>query len=177
VSPTTRRAALGALAGVPAPALPAVAIAAAAPPDADADAELIALAAEIDQLCGLGEEIYAKRVDPFDETFNSLMDEAIAARDLDPMAKAFSFSRRVGREAAIKERAEVDEQAGRLFERMVALSAKTQAGRAAQVRTLLTFVHNEEWRGPSRDMDWEKERTRALLGNLAGMSEEELAAI
>ena len=26
-------------------------------------------------------------------------------------------------------------------------------------------------------MDWEKERTRALLGNLAGMSEEELAAL
>ena len=59
----------------------------------------------------------------------------------------------------------------------MASSAKTQAGRAAQVRALLTFVHTEEWRGPSRDMDWEKERTRALLGNLAGMSEEELAAI
>ncbi len=79
------------------------------------------------------------------------------------MAKAFAYSRAVGREAAIKEQAELDDQAGRLFERMVALSAKTQAGRPAQVRTLLTFVHTEEWRGPSDDMDWEKERTRALL--------------
>lgn len=92
------------------------------------------------------------------------------------MAKAFAYSRAVGREAAIKEQAELDDQAGRLFERTVALSAKTQAGRPAQVRTLLTFVHTEEWPGPSDDMDWGKERTRALLGNLAGMTEE-IAAI
>ena len=128
-------------------------------------------------------EIYAKRVDPFEETFDSLLDEAVAARDLNPADwkehydKAVSYSHEIGREAAIKERAELDDRAGRLFERMVALSAKTRAGRAAQVRTLLTFVHTEEWRGPSDDMDWEKERTRALLGNLAGMTEEELAAI
>ena len=79
------------------------------------------------------------------------------------MAKAFAYSRAVGREAAIKEQAELDDQAGRLFERMVALSAKTQAGRPAQVRTLLTFVHTEEWRGPSDNMDTEQRRPRALL--------------
>lgn len=130
----TRRAALCALAGLSALAIPTVAIAAAVPPGADA--ELVALAAEIERLSGLGKEIYAKRVNPFRETFDSLIDEALAAGDLDPMAKAFSYSREVGREAAIKERAELDNQAGRLFERMVASSAKTQAGRAAQVRAL-----------------------------------------
>jgi hypothetical protein len=47
----------------------------------------------------------------------------------------------------------------------------------AKVRTLLTFVHNDEWRGPAVDLDWEKEQTRALLGQFAGMSEDDLAAI
>jgi hypothetical protein len=78
MSAPTRRAALGALASVPALAIPAVAIAGAP------DAEILALAAEIDRLCALGEEIYAKRVDPFEETFDSLLDEAVAARDLNP---------------------------------------------------------------------------------------------
>jgi hypothetical protein len=35
-----------------------------------------------------------------------------------------------------------------------------------------------EWRGPADDLDdWQKEQTRALLGEFAGMSEEELAAV
>ena len=53
----------------------------------------------------------------------------------------------------------------------------TQAGKIAKVRTLLTFVHNDEWRGPTADLDWEKGQTRALLGEFAGMSEDELPAI
>ena len=107
----TRRAALGALAVVPALALPAVAIAAAAPPDADA--ELIALAAEIDRLCALNHEIYAKRIDPFHETFEGLMDEALVVRadQTDFKArwdKAWEYSRESGREAGIGEADAVD---------------------------------------------------------------------
>ena len=61
---------------------------------------------------------------------------------------------------------------------MLAIPAATQAGKIAKVRTLLTFVHTaDEWRGPAADLDWEKEQTRALLGQFAGMTEEELAAI
>ena len=33
----------------------------------------------------------------------------------------------------------------------------------------------DEWRGPKSNLDWEIEQARALLGEFAGMSEEELA--
>jgi hypothetical protein len=180
MTPTTRRAALGALAGASALALPAVAVAAMA---SDADAELIALAAEIERLRAVGEEIYAERVDPFDETFNSLMDEALAARGCDPAhfeehwAKAWAYSRESGRDAAVKERNEIDSQADRLWARMMAVPAASQAGRSAKVRALLMHVCANEWRGPACDLDWDKEQARALLAEFAGMTEEELAAI
>jgi hypothetical protein len=172
---STRRAALCALASASALALPAVAVAAVAPPDADA--ELITLAAEIERLVALGEEISAKRVDPFDETFNSLLDEAIAAGGPDITAKAYSYSREVGRDAAIKEQEELEEQADRLWAGMMAIPAATQAGRAAKVRALLVHVMRDGWLGPGRDLDWPQEQARALLGQFAGMSEEELADI
>jgi hypothetical protein len=172
---TTRRAALTALAGVSALAMPAVAIAAAAPPNADA--ELVALAAEIERLNALGEAIYAERVDPFEEKFNALLDHALLTQDRTKWNEAFAYSHEVGREAAIREQQEVDNRAGSLWARMLAIPAATQAGKIAKVRILLTFVHNDEWRGPTADLDWEKEQTRALLGQFAGMTEEELAAI
>jgi hypothetical protein len=173
----TRRAALGALASASALALPAVAVAAVAPP---ADAELIALAAEIERLCALGEEIYAKRVDPFQETFDSLIGEMIAAPRGDQakhMDKAFAYSREVGRDAAIKERNDLDDESDRLWKQMMAIPAATQAGRAAKVRSLLMHACADEWRGPCADLDWDKDQARALLGQFAGMSEEELAAV
>jgi hypothetical protein len=176
----TRRAALTALASVPALALPAVA--AATPNDAD-DAELITLAAEIDRLLALGEDIYAKGVDPSEETSQSLMKEALDARrrnqtDFDERwEKAWAYSRESGREAAIKEQAQLASQADRLWARMMAIPASTQAGRAAKVRALLTHVCPSEWRGPTGPLDWEIQETRALLGQFAGMTEEELAAI
>jgi hypothetical protein len=34
-----------------------------------------------------------------------------------------------------------------------------------------------EWRGPAGDLDWDIQQARALLGQFAGMTEEELAAI
>jgi len=174
----TRRAALCALAGASALALPAVAVAAAVP--SDADAELIALAAQIERLVALGEEIYEERVDPFQETFDNLIGEMIAAPRGDQaehLDKAFAYSREVGRDAAIKERNDLDDEADRLWARMMAIPAATQAGRAAKVRALLVHVMCDGWLGPGRDLDWDKEQMRALLGNLAGMTEEELAAI
>jgi hypothetical protein len=41
----------------------------------------------------------------------------------------------------------------------------------------VAHVCANEWRGPASDLDWDKEQARALLGEFAGMSEEQLAAI
>jgi len=170
----TRRDALGALAGASALALPAVAIAAVSP--AGDDSELIALAAEIQRLCAQGEEVYAKGIAPFNETVYGFVHSTSGSPEA-ALDEAFAYSHKVGREAAIKERADIDEQADRLWTRMMAIPASTQAGRAAKVRALLTHVCSE-WRGPASDVDnWQIEQVRALLGEFAGMSEEELAAI
>jgi hypothetical protein len=57
---------------------------------------------------------------------------------------------------------------------MTTIAAATPAGRAAKVRALLAHVCPDTWRGPSSDLDWEIQQARALLGEFAGMSEEEL---
>ena len=90
------------------------------------------------------------------------------------MAVAFAYSDEIGREAAIEERNELDVEIDRLWERMTTIPAATPAGRAAKVRALLAHVQ-PEWRGPKDDLDWAIGQTRALLGEFAGMSEEELA--
>jgi len=72
-------AALAALAGASPLAMPAVAVAVVAPPDADA--KLVALAGEIEWLCAPNDQIYEKRIDPFQETNWSLVAESNAARD------------------------------------------------------------------------------------------------
>jgi hypothetical protein len=52
-----------------------------------------------------------------------------------------------------------------------------QAGRAAKVRALLVHVMRSEWLGADGDLDWDKRQARALLGEFAGMSAEELADV
>ena len=140
------------------------------------DAELVALAAEIDRLCAIGKEIYARRFDPFEETFQGLLRDGPGPWK-EQAALAFAYSDEVGRDAAIEERAELDLEIDRLWIRMTTIPAATPAGRAAKVRALLTHVCPSEWRGPSDDLDWEIQQARALLGEFAGMGEEELAAI
>jgi hypothetical protein len=49
--------------------------------------------------------------------------------------------------------------------------------RAATISALLVHALGGEWRGQARELDWERESTRALLGEFAGMSADELAAI
>jgi hypothetical protein len=125
---TNRRAILrGILAGsvAAATALPATGANAAE----GADSEILALEAEIRRLGDAAEEIYATRVWPFDDVFFDL-----AGVDLEA---AFAFSRDSEREGAIKEGAAIHDRAGKLFDRMLALPAHTQAGRAAKVRTFL----------------------------------------
>jgi hypothetical protein len=133
-----------------------------------ADSEIFALEAEIRRLDDAASEFQTKRVDPFDDAWHALV-----VTDLNA-ARAFGDDS--GREKAVEEIEEIHLQGGRLFDRMVALPAHTQAGRAAKVRTLLWYVA-ADWRGPSIDLDWEIDAARKLLGEFAGMSEEELAAV
>jgi hypothetical protein len=165
---TNRRAVLGAIlagAAVAATALPATV----APAFASADAEILALEAEISRLNATANEIQAQRVEPFEAVWQTLV-----AADL---RAAHIFSESSGREKAVVETEEIDRQAGELFDRMMATPAQTQAGRAAKVRTLLCYVAGKDWRGPSDDLDWEIGAARKLLGEFAGMNEEELAAV
>jgi hypothetical protein len=112
-----------------------------------------------------------------------LINDALLAVKRDPAgwkehsAKAWDYSREIGRDAGIEERAKVDERADRLWARMMAIPAATPAGSAAKVRALLVHVCTDDWRGPACDLDWDKEQARALLGEFAGMSKEELGAI
>jgi hypothetical protein len=116
-------------------------------------------------------DILRARVKPFDAEF----ERVATSRD---SAAAFAFSEQCGREAAMDEQDELFARAEELYERMRAIPALTQAGRAAKVRALIAHVHalDDTWKGRSDDLDWGKGLTRALLGELAGMSEDELAA-
>jgi hypothetical protein len=72
---------------------------------------------------------------------------------------------------------ELEVRANRLLERIVALPAQTQTGRAAKVRTLLSFALGPDWRGAEQDLDYDIALARAVLGEFAGMSPQELAAV
>jgi hypothetical protein len=180
--PTDRRAVLGAiLAGAAGVVASVPAVASAVIPE-NADAELIALADEIPRIYALREEIHATRISPYDEKFAELMQDAAQAAHSEPgrwkelSAPAWDYSRETGRTAAGEESADLDEQADRVWRRMMAIPAATQVGRAAKVRVLLTHVC-DNCRGDASDLDWDIEQTRALLGEFAGLGEDELAAI
>jgi hypothetical protein len=171
--PNSRRAVLrsiivagAAVATVPAAGAMAATIASAAD---GADSELFALEAAIGRLDATAREIDAKRVQPFEDEWYALV--------LSDYPASRAFSAESGREAAVVECERLTSQGASLFARMIALPAQTQAGRAAKVRTFLSFVANDDWRGPSRDLDWEIEGARKLLGEFAGMTEEELANV
>ena len=65
---------------------------------------------------------------------------------------------------------------------MLQMPAHTQPGRAAKVKALLYHVvlhvkGHPIWRGTSDDLDYEIQMARSLLGQFAGMTEEELAKV
>jgi hypothetical protein len=113
--------------------------------------------------------IQARRVEPFEDEFLALATTNWKA--------ACAFGDASGRDAAIEEVNALDEQNDVLFRQMMSIPATTQPGRAAKVRALMVHALGDEWRGPSCDLDWEKEEARKLLGEFAGMTEDELAAI
>jgi hypothetical protein len=60
-----------------------------------------------------------------------------------------------------------------------ALAAATEAGRRAKVRVALKLAHcrRDLWRGSADDLDYSTHVIRGLLGEFAGMTEEELANV
>jgi hypothetical protein len=61
---------------------------------------------------------------------------------------------------------------------MMAVPCATQSGRSAKVRVLLIYVLGMTWRGSAEEVDdWAIEQARALLGEFAGISAEELADV
>ena len=171
----SRRAALALLGAAPALAiLPAAALATA--PTVAGDGEILALSSEVLGRCAAADQFMSKRIWPFDEQFEHLLhDDPRPAEER--IAAAFAYSVETGRDAAIGDLADFGEETDRLFDRMMAIPATTQPGRAAKVRALLVHVMRNDWRGPAGPLDWEKEQARALLGEFAGMSAEDLAAV
>ncbi len=166
--PADRRAVLrslfaaGALSSIPTGAVSAEAFAA-------PDVEILALAAELVRVQRRLDDIKTTRVDPFEEEWSALL-----MRD---WAAAETFGLTSGRTAAIEEIERIDLAAVPAFRRMMALPARTQAGKAAKVRAVLTYVLTDEWRGPAADLDWDKEQVRALLAEFSGMNEAEVANV
>ena len=153
-APKTRRAALAALASVSALAIPVVAIAATA---SDGSAEIIALSAEILRRDGLATPERA-RIELLLEQFDGRPHES-------PHWDTFG------------DLEECEEETNLLFDRMMAIPAATQAARAAKVRAFLVYVECNNWRGPADPLDWQDKQARALLGEFAGMSAEEIANV
>jgi hypothetical protein len=86
-----------------------------------------------------------------------------------------SRGRIVGEWSATDEVDKIDKRVDAVFEQLLALPTKTQPGTPAEVRATLVML-NDGWREPSACMDDDNDRVRAALGNLAGLSEEKLAA-
>ena len=168
----SRRALLGAIAAAP------LAVAAATPALAEGyDAELLALEAEIQQVHALVDNINAKRVSPFDDEYYDILGEPWQ-RSTASIQAALKFSEACGRTGAQKEIVDIFETTDDLFERLMRIPARTQAGRAAKVRALIVHNLGDEWRGTNEEIDdYAIEQARALLGEFAGLSAEELAAI
>ena len=147
--------------------LPAIAMAAS--PKGD-DAELLAMEVEIMRLRGLAKAICAEKVDPFEDEFHTHMRQS-------GYDAAWAFARSYGRDDAIDEAETFHIPADQLCERLMATPALTQAGRAAKVRVLLVDILGDDWRGPDSELDWHKSMARALFGEFAGMSAEDLANV
>ena len=137
---------------------------------------LLALSAEVLRMSAMASELDAARIKPFDEKFELLIHDDPREWEV-RWADAAAWNRKTGRGAAIEELADTDKEIDQVFRRMMAIPATTQPGRAAKVRALLVHVMRDDWRGPAGPLDWEKEQARALLGEFAGLSAEELAAV
>jgi hypothetical protein len=171
---TSRRALLAVLAA----ASPIIIGAAPTPALAEGDdSELLALDAEIGRMDAIIDDITAKRIEPFEDEYCDIMGEEPWEQSAASIQAAEKLGVACGRDDAIAETEELYVAADRLFKRMREIPARTQAGRAAKVRALIRHVLGDEWRGADEELNWGEGSARSILGEFAGMSAEELAAI
>ena len=151
---------------------PAVALGAASDPDA----EIVALSAEIVRRCAEGEHFQKTRIDPFGETWRCIILD-LSKPEATRLEEGRRYEQESGRGSAIRALGNFDQETDGLFYRLMSMPATTQPGRAAKVRALLAHVMRSDWLGPAEELDWDAEWARTLLGEFAGMTAEELAAI
>lgn len=143
---------------------------------AAADTEIISLSAEIVRRAAEVKTVQQTEIDPYhDRYLDIICDLSLSAPIRSKKARA--YSEETGHALAIEYSTEFDAVTDKLFRRLMAIPARTQAGRAAKVRALLIHVMRDDWRGSAHDLDWDKEKARALLGEFAGLSAAELEAV
>ena len=176
---TSRRALLGALAA--APLIGAVAPALADLPDADR--EILAIDAKIAALDEKYEAVMAA-MRPFEDA----REELRCKLDSFPWpssgyrrarAAVDAFDRRHGLDVLYKQSERLTSEICDLRDEMFALVATSPETRRAKVRMALRMAHCrlDRWRGPAEEIDHSHEMIRRLLGEYAGFTEAELAAI
>jgi hypothetical protein len=145
------------------------------------DAELLALEAEINRLVSICDEILESRVYPHDEAYEIALGGGALYPEgrvtAESWREAWRISDETGRSAALDEHEVLAEQWGQLFTRMRKMAALTDAGRKAKVRAALLCAMGDKWRGPATGLDYHRQVARELLGEFAGMTEEELANV
>jgi hypothetical protein len=141
------------------------------------DAELLALERDIGELIRAADQILLTRVEPHDEAFENALDAGGGLITEESHERAWQISDERGRTSAIEECNSLLNGADQLFARMRGIEARGAEGRKAKVRALLTCVLGADWRGSAVYLDYEKQVTRELLGELAGMSAAELEAV
>ena len=148
------------------------------------DAKIIAVAAEIAAL-DRRYEMLMRLVRPHDEAREALR----CKLDMFPpsptpeywaeRAKVDAFDAEHGLDI-LHERAEaLTAEICDLQTKMFALSAETERGRRIKVATALRLAHcrHDPWLGPTDELGFGEAIIRGLLGEFAGMSEEELANV
>jgi hypothetical protein len=163
--PLNRRAAFRAIAAASA----LLAVPAAVRACSEPDAEIIALSAEIVRRAAEAKQFRQTQIDPLQDRFEMLVHVS--------WELACAFDQESGRDAAIVELDEFFETTDALCDRVMSIPATTQPGRAAKVRALIVHIMPSAWRGAANKIEWDIERARALLGELAGMSDDEIAEI
>ena len=90
-----------------------------------------------------------------------------------------AFDRQHGLDVLYKQSEELTSKICDLRDEMFALVATSPEARRAKVRMALRMAHCrlDRWRGPAEEIDHSHEMIRRLLGEYAGFTEAELAAI
>jgi hypothetical protein len=91
-------------------------------------------------------------------------------------ARVDAFDVEHGLDILCKRTEELTEEICDFQDRMFALAAATEAGRRSKVRVALKLAHcwRDPWRGSADDLEYSTRVIRGLLGEYAGMTEEEV---